>query len=240
MGAYVPLPRRAGRLHYKRAADDQIWGAEDWVMTRGADGQRVLSAHCEMVFGDEAVVRDSVLAVQTDYHPHDCTVRIMNQGQVTGTGWFRITDTMAECESWTRAQGRISQTMPIARPMRGFGIHALQGDGWLSATFPFENGPGHTQHWDHSLLHSLHHFGASGPFIHRSTSGLRYVGPETITVPAGTFDCHRIQFVGMTNNHPPYDMWITCDGDFLYVKGIVQGYMDSVFELVSLEGTSLA
>jgi hypothetical protein len=240
MGAYVPLPRRAGRLQYKRASDDHVWGAEDWVMTRGADGQRVLSAHCEMAFGDEAVVRDSVLAVHADYHPHDCTVRIMNQGHVTGTGWFRFTDTLAECESWTGAQGRISQTMAIARPMRGFGIHALQGDGWLSATFPFEKGPGHTQHWDHSLLHSLHHFGASGPYIHRSTSGLRYVGPEAITVPAGTFDCYRIQFVGMTNNHPPYDMWITNDGDFLYVKGIVQGYMDSVFELVSLEGASLA
>lgn len=240
MGAFVPLPRRSGIIHYKHANSSALWGVESWSMTRGADGQRVLSAHCEMAFEAEDVVRDSVLAVHGDYHPHDCTVRIMNQGRVTGTGWFRFTDTQAECESWTEQQGRISQTMSISRAMRGFGIHALQGDGWLAATFPYDLGAGHVQHWEHSLLHSLHHFGASGPFIHRSTSGLRYLGDESVSVPAGTFDCYRVQFVGMTNNHPPYDMWISRDGDFLYVKGVVAGYMDSVFELVSLEGASLA
>lgn len=240
MGVFTPLPRRSGTVSYRHSGTGEVWGVEDWLMTRGDDGLRVLSSHCEMGFESESVVRDSLLSVDDSYHPHDCTVRIMNHGRVTGTGWFRFTDTLAECESWTEAEGRISQTMAISRPMRGFGIHALQGDGWLAATFPFDQGTGHVQHWEHSLLHSLHHFGASGPWLHRSTSGLRYAGPETVTVPAGRFDCHRVQFVGMTYNHPPYDMWISRDGDFLYVKGAVQGYMDSHFELVRLEGEPLA
>jgi hypothetical protein len=80
----------------------------------------------------------------------------------------------------------------------------------------------------------VHHLGATGPMIATSGSGLDYVGPETIEVPAGRFDCHRIRFAGLTNNHPPYDMWVTRDGDFLYVRGEVAGYMDSVFELESL------
>ena len=57
-----------------------------------------------------------------------------------------------------------------------------------------------------------------------------------MTAPAGTFDCHRLRFVGLTNDRPEYDMWVTRDGDFLDVNGIVGGHMDSVFELVDFEG----
>jgi hypothetical protein len=66
-------------------------------------------------------------------------------------------------------------------------------------------------------------------------SGLEYQGRESVHVPAGKFDCHRLAFVGFTNAHPPYTMWVSADPDFLYVKGIVEGYMDSVFELSELE-----
>jgi hypothetical protein len=234
-----PLPRRFGRIAYTDAQSGSVWGMEEFSITRDRAGMRTLSVHCEMQHGDEDVVRDTILSVHHDWHPHDCFVRILNKGQVTGTGWFRFTDSEAECESWTAASGRISQRMAIARPMRGFGIHALVGDGWMAASFPFDMGPGHIHRWDHNLIHSLHHFGATGPFIHSSTTGFRYVGPETVTVPAGTFDCHRIQFVGMTNNHPPYDMWISTCGDCLYVKGVVEGYMNSIFELIELEGEAL-
>lgn len=234
MTDFQPLPRLRGRVDYMATGSREVWGFEDWSITRGADGLRTMAAHCEMRFGDDDVVRDSVISVHSDFHPHDAYVRIMNHGAVTGTGWFRFTDDEATCESWSAEAGRVSQTMPISRPIRGFGIHAVQGDGWLGATFPYANGPGHTQFFGQNLLHSLHHFGASGPYIHVSGSGLHYVGEETIEVPAGVFSCHRVRFVGLTNNHPPYDMWLSNDGDFLYVQGVVEGYMDSTFQLVSL------
>lgn len=231
--AFAPLPRRRGRIDYRKRGGAS-WGFEDWSMTRGADGLRVLAAHCEMTLGADNVVRDSILSVHADFHPHDASVRIMRDGRVSGTGWFRFTDDQAECESWTAAEGRISQRMAIARPLRGFGIHALQGDAWLAATFPYERGPDHEQFFGRNLLHSVHHLGATGPMLATTQSGLRYDGPETITVPAGTFDCHRISFLGFTNDHPPYTMWVSRDGDFLYVRGEVRGYMDSEFELVEL------
>ncbi len=228
------LPRLRGRVEYRRR-DGTRWGEEEWSITRGADGLRVLTAHCEMTLAGANVVRDSVLSVHPDFHPHDAFVRIQRDGHVTGSGWFRFTDDTAECESWTRDEGRVGQRMTIERPIRGFGIHALQGDGWLAATFPYERGAGHRQFFGRNLLHSVHHLGATGPMIATSGSGFDYVGPETVTVPAGTFDCHRVAFVGFTNDHPPYDMWVSADGDFLYVRGEVGGYMDSVFELVDLE-----
>lgn len=236
--SFAPLPRLKGRVNYIARATNEVWGFEDWSITRGADGLRVFSAHCEMNFpasgGKDEVVRDNILSVHPDFHPHDAFVRIMNKGAVTGTGWFRFTDSEAECESWSIDAGRISQRFPIKRPTRGFGVHAVQGDGWLAATFPYAKGPGHTQFFGRNLIHSLHHFGATGPFIHTTGSGLHYVGDETVTVPAGTFDCYRVAFVGLTNDHPAYDMWLTKDGDFLYVKGVVEGYMDASFELVEL------
>jgi hypothetical protein len=234
-GSFTPLPRRRGRIEYRHAEGGGVWGEEEWSVTRGSDGLRVLSAHCEMVFDDEHVVRDSVLSVHSDFHPHDAFVRIMNGGKVTGTGWFRFTDEEASCESWTEAEGRISQRLPIRRPIRSFGVHAVQSDGWLAAPFPYDKGPGHVHFFGRNLLHSTHHFGATGPFIATTGSGLEYVGIETVTVPAGTFDCHRLRFVALTNAHPDYDFWVTRDGDFLYVRGVVAGYMDSVFELASLD-----
>lgn len=239
MTAFRPIPRLRGRVEYRQTGSNTLWGFEDWSITRGADGLRVMAAHCEMTLpsGDGAhqnVVRDSVLSVHPDFHPHDAFVRIMREGEVTGTGWFRFTDSEATCESWTRDEGRISQSIPIERPIRGFGIHAVQGDGWLAATFPYHKGAGHRQFFGRNLLHSVHHLGATGPMITTSGSGLDYVGRETITVPAGTFDCHHVAFVGLTNAHPPYDMWVSADGDFLYVRGVVSGYMDSTFELAEL------
>ena len=233
--SFVALPRRHGRIGYRHRDGGAVWGFEDWSLTRDADGVRTLVAHCEMAFGEDAVVRDSTLSVDAAFQPLDAYVRVCNHGRWTGAGWFRFADDEAEGESWNAEDGRLSQRAAIQRPMRGFGIHALMGDGWLSATFPFDEGPGHEHFFGDNLLHSLHHFGATGPKLEVSTSGLRYEAREKVTVPAGTFDCHRVAFVGMTNAHPPYTMWISADdGDFLYVRGTVEGYMDSLFELEEL------
>ncbi len=232
-----PLPRRRGRISYRHRADQAEWGFEDFTLTRDAAGGRCLSVHCEMAFDAEHVVRETVLSVDAAFQPLDAYVRILNHGVPTGSGWFRFGDHEAEGESFTRDQGRISQRVAIEKPMRGFGVHALMGDGWLAAGFPFERGAGHTHFLgSRNLLHSLHHFGATGPRLEISASGLTYIGLETIAVPAGSFTCHRLAFTGMTNAHPPYHMWISADGDYLYVQGVVEGYMDSLFVLEQLEG----
>jgi hypothetical protein len=236
---FRPLPRRAGQILYRARADGRIWGEERFSILRGADGVRTLGVECEMAFGADHVIRQSTLSVDAAFQPVDAYVRIENRGARVGMGWFHFTDTTADCESWTDALGRIRQRMPIVRPMRGFGIHALISDGWLAAGFPFDRGPGHLHRWPSSLLHSLHHFGATGPMLVGSSSGLLYEGEESIDVPAGRFRCHRLAFAGMTNDHPPYRMWISTDGDFLYVRGEVAGYMDSVFELTELTGEPL-
>lgn len=236
MVAFAPLPARSGRIAYRHRAGGGLWGFEDFSITRDRDDCRTLVAHCEMAFGDDHVVRETTLSVDAAFQPLDAYVRILNHGRWTGSGWFRFGEDEAEGESWSEEFGRLSEALPIERPMRGFGIHALVGDGWLAAAYPFAKGAGSEHFFGQNLLHSLHHFGASGPRLTTSTSGLRYDGIEEVTVPAGPFACHRFGFIGMTNAHPPYTLWIGADGDFLYVKGEVEGYMDAVFELEELRG----
>ena len=240
MTGFLPLAARSGRIAYRGRQDGELWGEESWTVTRDRSGNRCLTAHCEMAFGADEVVRDSILAVDAAFQPLEAYVRILNHGQPTGSGWFRFGETDAEGQSFSREHGRLSQHMPIQRPLRGFGIHALMGDGWLAASFPYERGIGHEHFWGTNLIHSLHHFGATGPKLEVTTSGLRYSAREVVEVPAGRFDCHKLEFLGMTNAHPPYAMWLSAEGDFLYVRGEVAGYMDSVFELEDLQGEPLA
>lgn len=140
---FRPLPRRAGRILYRARADGRTWGEERFSILLGANGVRTLGVECEMAFGTDHVIRQSTLSVDSAFQPVDAYVRIENRGALVGMGWFHFTDTWAECESWTAAQGRIRQRLAVQRPMRGFGIHALVGDGWLAAGFPFARGAGH-------------------------------------------------------------------------------------------------
>lgn len=232
--AFAPLPRQSGFIAYRSAATGALWGSEDFRITRDRDGGRTCMVQCELRHGADDVVRMTSLSVDAAFQPTEAHVRILNHGKPTGSGWFCFTDSEAHAETMTLAAGRAAERRPLQRPMRGFGIHALIGDGWLAASYPFEKGPGSTHFWGESLLHSLHHFGATGPMLATSTSGLAFEAEEQVTVPAGRFDCYRMSFRGMTNDHPPYTMWISADGDFLYVKGVVGGYMDGYFQLEQL------
>jgi hypothetical protein len=63
------------------------------------------------------------------------------------------------------------------------------------------------------------------------------VGAEKVTVGAGTFDALHFQFVAnpeLPQEHPPYDVWCTADGDYLFLKGQAAGYMQTYYELVEL------
>jgi 4-hydroxy-L-threonine phosphate dehydrogenase PdxA len=54
---------------------------------------------------------------------------------------------------------------------------------------------------------------------------------------AGTFDALHFQFVTnpeLPQEHPPYDVWCTADGEFLFLRGQVAGYMQTHYELGEL------
>lgn len=226
------LPRRTGKSHYIANSDGRVWGFEDWAVTTAADGMRVLQAYCELDFGGEHVTRQITQSVRADWRPHDGHVRTMVDGRFGGSAWYRFSETEVECEAFTAQEGRFAQRFPVGPRVRGLGTHALQADAWNAAVLDFSKGP-HHEAFSGNIMISLHHFGATGPKIETTNSGLQYFGDEDVDVPAGKFRCHKVAYAGMTaNDHPPYVMWISADGAFTFVKGEVAGYMASRFELV--------
>ena len=68
---------------------------------------------------------------------------------------------------------------------------------------------------------------------------LRLVGKESVTVGAGTFDALHFAVEdtgagGLPEEHPPYNLWVTDDEYRFYLKGGVEGYMQTYYELVEL------
>src|SRR5690606_31851503 len=107
---------------------------------------------------------------------------------------------------------------------------------WHMQLFDRKAGPG-LQAIDEMLLCSPDHRGATGPMLFRIGFGVEYVGEETIEVKAGRFDAFHFRFVsspGLPEAHPPYDIWTTADGDFIFLRGIIGGYMLTAYELTEL------
>jgi hypothetical protein len=236
----VPAPAphltRRGRIEYRTSQPGfpgGLWGFEDWRLTRHRDGTRVLRAYCELQ-DEPFLIRDVIQTVDRDFHPVEAFVRLTTGDRLSGSGWYRFTDAEARLHGLTAARGRIDETRSISRAMRGFGTHSLIADAWLCARFDYARGPG-IQTFRDNLMTSTDHRGATGPeFTTTASSSLQYFGREAVDVRAGRIDCHHFAFVNTSHNHPPYDLWISADGDFLFVKGVVGAPYFWDFELVEL------
>jgi len=210
-------------------------GREQWTLVCHADGRRSLIAHSE-IDDRPSVLRFVQLNLDVDGRPADATVRITVGDAFAGSGWFRFGPDGAECESWTAAEGRISQRMNLDAPLGFFGGHAIQNDGWATRLVDRDR-PGEVQS-ARVLLSSPDHRGATGPMLAPVTVNMVFDGEEHITVGAGTFAAWHYRFVsvaGMAGEHPDYDVWTSTDGDFLFLKGRVGGYMQTAYELVELQ-----
>jgi hypothetical protein len=211
-------------------------GREYFSITRQSDRTLVMHAHCE-IDDEPDVVRDVVLAMDEHGAPRDCHVRLSVGGRFEGSGWMCFTDTAARCETYNAAGELIRQELPIQSPVRWLQAHPIAGDGLLMKLYDLAQGPGKTFFSD-LMLTSPDHRGATGPELFVTGFGLRYVGEETVTVAAGEFAARHFQVVDTAGNlpeeHPPYDVWVTADEDYLFLKAAVGGYMQTYYELTDL------
>ncbi len=212
-------------------------GREHFTITSQADGVDVLSAHCEI---DDAppVLRDVTMAYRhADSSPLDCSVRLTVGNEFEGTGWIRFADGYAECESFNRNDGRITQRLETPEQIIWLQSHPIIGDALLMRLYDLSQGPG-TQAVKNVFLTSPDHRGATGPLLFKTQFSLVYVGEETIEVAAGRFKSRHFQVTGTAGNlpeeHPPYDVWCTADDDYVLLRAQVGGYMQTHYELTEL------
>lgn len=219
-------------------------GREQFTITKHRDGRRTLRAHCEI---DDApnVMRDVTLTVDKDWITRDAYVRLAVGDQTMGNTWYRFEDEFAECEGFLTDRGRFSERIEYDKPGELFGTHPIQGDAWHCYSVDRTRGPT-VKIFDRFLMTSLDHRGATGPELVWHDAGMRveYVGEDRITVGAGTFDALHFCYgergsdalgSNESNEHPPYEMWTTADGDFVMLKAQVTGYMQTYYELMELE-----
>lgn len=228
MGRILYSSRKPERLGQER-------GREWFRIDTHTDGSRTCVAHAEI---DDApsVMRDITYSLDGDWMPTDCFVRLSVGDRFMGSGWFRFHPRFAECETWTAREGRVTQRMDLARPLLTFQNHAIACDAWHLRLVDRDR-PREVQRIEQMLLSSPDHRGATGPMLWSIGLGLVYVGEEAIEVGAGRFDAWHYQFVAnaeLPEEHPPYDVWCTADGEFLFLRGGVAGYMQTHYELMEL------
>jgi hypothetical protein len=232
-----------GAIRYTSRKPDrhgQERGREFFTMTRHTDGKLTIRAQCEIEEPAPTVLRDVIYSLDENDRPMDCHVRLTVGDKFMGSGWFRMTANSIECESYGPSIGRVSQVMPVEGHYDGFGTHPIIGDAYMTRCMDLSRGP-HKREL-RAFLPSVDHRGATPPLAAESRLYLEYVGDETVTVAAGTFDCRHFRFsdedggmVSKDGAHPVYDVWVTKDEDSLFVQGGVGGYMMTWYELVSLE-----
>lgn len=234
----------SGRIRYtskKPELMDRERGREWFAFTHHGDGSVILRARCEIEEPEPTVLRDIVYALDGQGRPQHCHVHLTVGDSLMGSGWFRFDHAAqtVECESFGPSIGRLSQRVPFAGPVDGFGTHPIVGDGYLSRCIDVAQGPHRRE--VRVFVPSPDHRGASPPMIAEVRIGLEYLGDEQVTVAAGSFATRHFRFIddagpGMGGiEHPPYDMWITADDDSIFVQGGVGGYMQTWYELVELE-----
>lgn len=232
-GTILYTSRKGGREGQER-------GREYFTFTKHGNGSRTLRALCEIEEPAPTVLRDITYSLDANDMPTDCFVRLMIDDEFMGAGLYRILPNAVECESFGPSIGRLSQRVPIVGKYDGFGTHPISGDAYITKKVDRSKGP--HLHSLRTFLPSADHRGATPPMIAEVNIGLEYVGEETVTVAAGTFDAYHFRFTdeagGMLgpdgNPHPDYEMWVTADDDRIFLKGGVGGYMQTWYELTEL------
>jgi hypothetical protein len=207
-------------------------GREMFYVTIQPDGTRTMRATCEM--DDDRLVRDVVMTVDKDWQPTDAYVRLTIQEKFSGSGWFRFTNEMAECEAYTANEGRISQKIPTPTRTNSFGTHPVHSDAWGLAKFKERIPGGIIEHQGITFTTSHNANGGTGPYLMPSSGRIkrRYVGVEEIDVPAGKFKAHHFQM--LFSDYPPLDAWAT-DQDCVPIR-IRWDYLKQTYDLVELNG----
>jgi Protein of unknown function (DUF3108) len=221
-----------GRLLYRGPGGER--GREWFAVTVHGDGRRLLRARTEIDDGE--VLRDVTHTLDPRFRPIDCTVRLQVEDRFVGTGWFWFDEQRAIGECVTAVGGRLSQRIDTPGRARGFGSHALVSDGILTAAHD-PAGPA-CQRIENAFLSSYAFNGATGPMLCPIAFGLEYLGTEAVEVPAGRFRCERYRYLlddSAVAGHPPYEVWVSADGDRVLVRAEVAAPKDFVYELDRIE-----
>ncbi len=220
-----------GEIDYRDAAG-RTRGREKFHVHVDAAGRRTLQANCEI--DATRLVRHVVQTVDAQFRPIEAYVRVVRQEHECASGLVRFCADQVDIVATVVGGGIAHRCQELASAARAFGSHPLSIDGWMGALFDFSGPPRQTlpETWV-----SSYQFDGSGTVDCLPIRfGLDYRGLESVTTPAGTFDCHHFVYLlaGSAIDHPPYETWVTTDGSFTLVRARAGTPLDYTYELVAL------
>ena len=195
-------------------ADGNKRGQETCTLTTHQGGRRTLRARAEIF--DSEVLRDVVYTVEADFRPVDALIRVSLRDQFVGTALFLFSETAAECEAFTAADGRLSQRLELSEPAVSFLTHAVSADVWHGASIQKQVGAG-AQQLSSILSSSPLHNGSSGPSLGRWPLQAHFLGHGRIETPAGSFDAEHIRYEEPTGELF-LDTWCTADANRIMLR----------------------
>jgi hypothetical protein len=218
----------SGEVAYFRGSESN--GKERFAVTIQPDGTRIMRAQCEIY--DTRVLRDVTVTVDADWMPLVAFIQLAIGGQFAGSTWFNFSGHVALAEGYTAADGRFSQRMELDAPVDAFGTHPIHADAWNLARLRRSGGKRITSE---RLTSSARSDGGTGPALVRLPANhIAYdlIGPEPVTVPAGTFDARHFTMTVIPKERV-IDVWAFGDD---CIPALMQTSDERRYELVRLSG----
>lgn len=218
--------RISGRISYSRKGEET---GREWfdLIEHPASGARTLRAFCEM--DDARITRDVTYLLDAAFRPVDAFCRVTTDGAVSGSALFLCSADSLDCEARTAEFGRVSQHMETRDHASYLGLHPLVGDA-LAAHVRGTGQPG-TFLPVSGFTNSISPNGDKGLIAMPVVIEAAYVGPEEVTVPAGTFVAERFA-LRWSPEWPPADLWVT-GPEALFVR-MHWSLVDATYELTEL------
>jgi hypothetical protein len=185
-----------GVLKYSRGSRNN--GRETFSVTIQPNGLRTMRAQCEI--DDAELMRDVTVTLDADWRPVTAFIQLTIAGHYVGSTWYRFSAEEAVAEGYTRGEGRVSQRFALSEPIDAFGTHPIHGDAWNLVRLRRNGGRTITSP---RFTSSAQQNGASGPTLLRLPENhvaYTMVGRESITVPAGTFECEHFNMTVVPRN----------------------------------------
>lgn len=227
-----------GTIRYvskKPESFNQLRGLERFFLTEHQNGAVTIRTISELEIPRPKILRDVISSYDARGAVTDCHLRVSVADTLMGTAWYFVDGDDLEMHSYSPETGRQMQRAAYPGGTEGFGTHPVFNDGYLFKALNVARGP-------HKRQVSLYfvspdHRGATPPVIAPISVWMEYVGDETVTVSAGTFETRHFRYIdeggpGASERHPDIDVWVTADRDYVYVKGEIGGYFMSSYELI--------
>ena len=186
-------------------------GREWFEMIPHASG-RTLRALCRM--DDVDVWRDVSISLDNDSRPIDAHVRVVQAGIVRGAMTYSTTPDSLVYRGMTQEHGPVDDQISLNVPLDYLGLHPLVGDALVTcqrgrdAPGIFRTVSGYTN--------SKSANGETGLLAYPSAIEVAYIGTETLSVAAGTFEGRHYQLCWQPQ-WPVANLWVNGD-DALFLR----------------------